>query len=164
MNIRRGLLLTQLSLSLAVQPLLSCRGDDDPSAGPPSTSPSAHLDGETCALVGNAARLRVGATEPRAGSAQGSKALPFLVESTGCAPACTAVMGEGEIVEVRSAAGGAATVQVVIIVDGGASSLVKVTASHVVHFLREGECQVDAAAAADAGESRSGGDAADAPE
>ncbi|HSO39871.1 MAG TPA: hypothetical protein VLT33_45400, partial [Labilithrix sp.] len=82
MNIRRGLLLTQLSLSLALQPLVSCRGDDDPSAGTASTSPSAHLDGETCALVGNAARLRVGATERRAGSAQGGKALPFLVEST----------------------------------------------------------------------------------
>ena len=110
-NIRRGLLLTQLSLSLSLslslQPLVSCRGDDAPSAGTASTSPSAHLDGETCALVGNAARLRVGAIEPRAGSTQGGKALPFLVESTGCAPSCTVSDDERELSRIPGTNGDA---------------------------------------------------------
>ena len=135
---------------LAFQRLVvACAGEDDAPARSAPTSPSAHLAGDTCAVVGSAARLRIDAT------------VPFLVESVGCAPSCTAVAGEGGGVEVRSTAGGAATVQAVVVVDDGRASLKKVTTSRVVQFIREGACQVDAGSAAEGGEGRDDADAHD---
>jgi len=98
---------------------------------------AAQLDGSSCARVGATARLKLGV------SVGANVAPSFRVLSVGCAPSCSAVLGEGDVVAIHSNLEGAATVQAVVVLDEGTPPARTVTAARVVRFVGSGVCDAD---------------------
>lgn len=116
--------------------ILACGsgGDADGDDGPIR---AAQLDGFSCARVGATARLKLGV------SVGANVAPSFRVLSVGCAPSCSAVLGEGDVVAIHSNLEGAATVQAVVVIDEGTPPARTVTAARVVRFVGSGVCDAD---------------------
>jgi len=113
--------------------LLACDGGG---GGADEVAPlqAVQLIGPTCAPVGAATQLQIDATFGTKRSAA------FHVVSVGCAPSCTAVVDEGNVITIRSDLEGAATVQAIVTIDEGAKPAPALTTARVVQFVGSGSC------------------------
>ena len=71
--------------------------------------------------------------------------------SVGCAPSCSAALGEGDVIAIRSDLEGAVTVQAVVRIEDGTPPPQTVTTARVVQFVGSGACEADGGANEDGG-------------
>lgn len=113
--------------------LLACDGSGG-GAGEVPPLQAVQLVGPTCAPVGAATQLQIDATIGTKRNAA------FHVVSVGCAPSCTAVIDEGNVITIRSDLEGAATVQAIVTIDEGETPAQALTTARVVQFVGSGVC------------------------